>query len=646
MDWIAIIRFFLAALVVLLLPGAALLAWLQREAPAEPLTRRDPVAWLADSVATSIALTALAGLWLFVAGWRLSGPAVVTVYAACLLALAARWVKLGRVLHSPSLRGWLAGFLVLAFLTILLAWRLYQARDLVLPAWVDSVQHALIVRKILAYGGVPADFAPYLPVPFYYHYGFHLIAALFAFWSGASADQSLLWFGQVINALVSISVYRAAIAVQEQAQGLEASQKTVIPAAWKAALAALLVEFAMQMPAYYLTWGRYTLLTGLLLLGPALAAALALWREPRRWDAWILLTLFVAGAALTHYFVLLLVGLFLFVLGLFWAASRLRTALVHGSGGEGAILRLVSAALVGILLVLPWVIRVYTYDRQDATVKLVSPVDASEAQANSAANYLQYLSYLLGPRRSHILLGASVLGLLLALKGPVHRRLAAWSALLALLSLPWGLRLGPFRPDHFAIILFFPAALLLAGLFAAGASILGDKLRPWVGRAALLVAGGLLIVWGARETRSILNPSTVFTTSADVAALDWVNLHTPVDARFYINNTPWQWDVYRGVDGGYWLLPYTGRSSLVPPISYAWGSQDYNRQIRDWAVRSEKLKGCTTDFWNLVREAGLTYLYIHEGVGNLQPKALAGCSGLSVVYQQDGVWIYSIASRP
>ena len=43
--------------------------------------------------------------------------------------------------------------------------------------------------------------------------------------------------------------------------------------------------------------------------------------------------------------------------------------------------------------------------------------------------------------------------------------------LLCLLSLPWSLRIGPFRQDHYVIILFFPAAILLAELLieAAGA---------------------------------------------------------------------------------------------------------------------------------------------------------------------------------
>ena len=52
-----------------------------------------------------------------------------------------------------------------------------------------------------------------------------------------------------------------------------------------AALAALLVGFVFQMPAYYLTWGRFTLLTGLVVLGPAMAAALDVFKGPDRRDA-------------------------------------------------------------------------------------------------------------------------------------------------------------------------------------------------------------------------------------------------------------------------------------------------------------------------------------------------------------------------
>ena len=640
MDWIPFIRWILAAGVVLLLPGAALLAWLPRDSSRQGAASRDPVAWLADAAALSCAVTAVGGLWLFVAGWRVGAPVVIAVYAACLLALGVAAIR-----HSfrwPAPRQWLPAIFALAFIAVLVAWRLYQARGLALPAWTDSVQHALIVRKILEYGGVPPDLSPYLAVPFYYHFDFHLITALFAFVSGLSPDQAVLWFGQVINAFVSISVYRAALAFQEALPGPEDGRQPGLPAAWTAALAALLVEFALQMPAYYLTWGRYTLLTGLVLLGPALAAAVEIGRGVRRWDAWARLALLVAGAFLAHYFVLLLIGLFLIVLGLFWLIRGARAARGFGAAERTVILRLVSAALAGILLALPWVIRVFIYSRQNATVAVVSPLDQTDAALKSAADYLLYLSYLLGPRRNHILLALSGVGLLFALWHPSWRVLAAWAAVLALLALPWGLRLGPFRPDHFAIVLFFPAALLLAALLTDGAGALGRLLRPWAGRAVLLAVAGIILWWGAWGTRDILNPSTIFTTSADVAALDWVNRNTPPTARFYINSTFWQWNVYRGVDGGYWLEPYTGRASLIPPIQYAWGTAAYIQQINDWAVRSEALRGCTADFWNLVQEAGLSYVYIREGQGNLQPPALTGCSQMRLVYQQNGVFIYEI----
>lgn len=632
MDWITVLRIPLAAGIVLLLPGAALLAWLRRDSAGAP--RRDPVAWLAEAAALSCALTALVGLWLFVAGLRLGAAAVVGLYAACLLAWILAQTKHG--IRWPTRRAWLAGFFTLALLCAFTAWRLYQARSLSLPAWTDSVQHVLVVRKIFEYGGVPADLTPYLAVPFYYHYGFHLIAALLAFWSGLAPDRTVLWFGQLINALVALSAYRAALTFQER----DTHRPRRFPVG--PLLVALLVEFVFQMPAYYLTWGRYTLLTGLILLGPALAAVMDMWHDPRGVSTWLRLALLVAGAALVHYFVLLLIGLFFGVMGLFWIARSVRAFLRRAPLDWALLLRLVSAALAGLLLALPWILRVYVYGRQDATLQVVSPLDQTEALAKGAADYLQYLVYLLGPRRNQILLALSGAGLLFALRRVSLRILAVWTFFLILLTLPWGLRLGPFRPDHFAIVLFFPAALLFSALLVDGAAALGKVSRPWAGGASLALLSGMLVLWGARETRDILNASTVFVTPADVAALNWINLHTPATARFYINSAPWQANIYRGLDGGYWLLPYTGRASLVPPIPYVYGTPEFIAQIDGWAARTGKIKTCSTEFWALSREAHLSYVYLRQGTGSLQPAALLGCAGARLVYHQDGVYIFAI----
>ena len=45
----------------------------------------------------------------------------------------------------------------------------------------------------------------------------------------------------------------------------------------------------------------------------------------------------------------------------------------------------------------------------------------------------------------------------------------------------------------------------------------------------------------------------------------------------------------------------------------------------------------------MVGEADLTYAYIREGVGALQPAALSNCPGVVNVYRRDGVYIYEIA---
>jgi hypothetical protein len=647
-DWSYHLWNALAAAAVLLLPGFALLAWLPKPGPTA-LHRIDPLSAIADAVALSFALSALLALAQFVSGVQIPPLGVVGLYGLCVFALISAVVWRG--IGWPGRRQWItalvwafaAGLLIFA----LVAWRLYQAHSLDLPAWVDPVHHTLIVRVIFENGGIPPDYLPYIPAPFYYHYGFHLMAALFAFWSQLPAHDAVLWFGQVINAVVALSVYRAACAFsvdptraeQEPGQGYR-------PRAVATGIAAaLLTGFVFQMPAYYLTWGRYTLLSGLILLGPALAAVWEAWREPARRDAWPRIALLLAAMSLTHYFAVILIGLFLAPLGVWGVVQAIRSA-----ERRAALLRMVLWCGAGILLVLPWLWRVILANTQSVGVQVV-PLEQSDSAWTGAVDYLRYIIYLIGPRHNHILMGIAGVGLIAAFLRPQMRLFTIWSVLLALLSLPWGLRFNLVRPDYFAIILFFPAAVLVANLLvssAEGAASLFRDGPPWPARvqyAVLAVALGLIIAWGIRETHSVINPVTVLATRADVDALEWVKRSTPPDARFFINSTYWMQGLDRGVDGGYWLLPYTGRASLLPPVLYMWGDEAYQQQLQDHIARSRQIQGCNPEFWNLVRDANLTHIYLREGVGHLQPAMLQDCPRLKLQYQQDGVFIYEI-NRP
>jgi hypothetical protein len=295
-------------------------------------------------------------------------------------------------------------------------------------------------------------------------------------------------------------------------------------------------------------------------------------------------------------------------------------------------------------------------------VKIPDPLDT--AKANDVWSYVVYLT---GPQRSHILLGLAGVGLLLGLVHGRARLLAMWALLVAFLATPYGPRFTPFRPDHLAIVLFLPGSLLLAELLATGGEAAGklwqafatpegsfkegistplnsvftkamSKIAIWL---PLLIGLGIS-GWGMWETRDIVNPVTVLVQPADLVALRWVEQNTPTTARFFINGTPWMGAQYRGVDGGFWLQPFTGRFSVIPPIAYSWGARVDVLRFLDWSKRAGAVTTCDDKFWSLVSDARLDYIYLRADVGNLQPAALEGCERVDKVFDQGGVLIYHL----
>ncbi len=618
-TFISILLFFVAGAVVLFFPGGAWLAWDRSQ-------RRDRLEWVAEAAGLSIALTALAAALFFWTGIRLSAVSLVALYVLALVVwLAGRWkaglaTRIGRI-SVP-------GLAAAAFALGMVAWRVYQAQGLVMPAWVDPVQHALLVRKIIDYGGLPPDWMPYLPVPQYYHFGFHAIAASFSVLSQLEPAQTILSFGQVLNAGVAVAVYRLGKVLWDD---------------WRrAGLAALLVEFAFTMPGYYLTWGRYPLLVGLALMALAMAAALELRGGTRSWWLAARLVIYTAGVCFTHYLATALLAVFFLFLALAEAWNWLKSKNLASLNW-----RPLAAGAAGALLASPWLLRVWHYSQNTASVLVQDPFDPSRAQY--LRDTLNYILYLVGPTRGHVLLGLAGIGLIVAFMHPRLRLVATWSLVLAFEATPIAPQFLPFRPDLVAIVLFLPASLLVVEFLSALNGWLGRIRAKYAGQVALalpLLAALGLLVWGAVETRQIVNPVTVFTTQADVEALNWINQNTPATARFFINGTPWQANMYRGVDGGYWIMPVTGRFSVVVPVAIGMGATQDVFRYEDWAARASRITGCDANFWSLVKDTNLDYIYLRQGTGILKPEALTGCGGISNVYTDDGVFIYAISEKP
>jgi hypothetical protein len=132
-------------------------------------------------------------------------------------------------------------------------------------------------------------------------------------------------------------------------------------------------------------------------------------------------------------------------------------------------------------------------------------------------------------------------------------------------------------------------------------------------------------------------------TADDLAALEWIKENNPEDARFFINTAYWQNNTYRGVDGGGWLLPYTGRWSVVPTVFYGFSpDKKLVRQTRDWGEEAFNLSACSSAFWTLIKETDVDWIYLREGAGSLQPQALSECAGIYERYANHLVRIYQI----
>jgi len=620
--------------------------------------------WLvrvAQQFGLGLAFWPLLLLWTSQFGWRWS-PLAGQVFAGglallgvvCLLYAPGQWKR--RWAQARRQAFWLGLFACIAALTV--ATRLLHIRDLALPPWVDAVHHVAIVRLLAAQGSLPTSFAPFIPDGvFNYHWGFHALAVWLAWLLGISDAFALadlvLQLGQLLNALTVLMLYAAG-------RVLFASRRAGL-------LTAVLVGLVSWFPAYYLSWGRYTHLAGVLLLVPSL---LMLWqmRVSRRPGVWLAGALLLAGLGLTHVRVAFLAALLIGLLALFLLAQgRWRVVLGWLAVGTGAL-----------LLTLPWWLWLGQSAWAREMVALNSEVGAVWSSYNLPNGALVWaprnplliglasggISSLAGWPDASPLVRVAGAGWLLLLIG-----LAAWAGQRPRLRqsstrrawLGWGLlllwvgatafvtqshRLGlPFvrfiHVNAAIITLFVPLGLAAGGLLAWASGLLTPPryARHLTGALALVIA-----LWGARGMTGIVNPSTILATEADRAALYWVRENTPANARFVVNTWEWINGIYAGRDGGYWIAVLADRASLLPPAQYA--SALPTAKVQAMNRLFSQLATATNLDDPALRAAlaaeGVTHLYLGATGGSLHAGEIDGKSYAALVYRRDGVSIYRL----
>ncbi len=217
--------------------------------------------------------------------------------------------------------------------------RFYVVRLLDYPLWGDSLQHTMIARLLVDHGGLFNSWEPYAPLEtFTYHFGFHAAVAALHWVGGFDLPQATLWTGQILNGAAVLALIPLA--------------RLLVAGRW-AALGPLLVAGLLStMPMFYLNWGRYTQLTGQVVLP---AAVFFLWKlleaKDLSWRAVFVTSLALAGLALAHYRVAFFALAFVAVFPLLpfsWKAVK------------NTIPRIVPPAALSAPLFFPWLWHVFS----------------------------------------------------------------------------------------------------------------------------------------------------------------------------------------------------------------------------------------------------------------------------------------------
>jgi len=447
----------------------------------------------------------------------------------------------------------------------------------------------------------------------------------------------VLWVGHALNALAPLTTYALAARLARQP--------------WAGVAAAAVVASIAYMPAYYVSWGRYTQLMGLVMLAPLwMLTEQSLSAARDRATAAATLGLLAAGLALTHYrvlaFYMVYVILRLLAFGLEAGRARWRgrspLRLAH-------LAPLAGGALLALLLIGPWAARFI------AVARLVVPDVYGGWEMPAVVEDAIPLALLRYGWTPHLLAVAALGALWAALRRQRDLLvLALWCGALLLLANPQVLGLAKvwFISNGPVIISFWlPCAVLAGWLAADGCALLGEwfarrrnssALCEW---ASALLAVSLLGLagWGAWRTVDVVNPSTVLVKPEDLQAMVWVREHTPAEARFLINTRPWMNEVRMGVDGGWWLPLLGERPTNLPCILYTQGPADYRQAIQELAAAVEA--NPTLDDATLLarlREAGITHIYLGALPGPMTARVLDAHPLLEALYVQGPLRVYAL----
>jgi hypothetical protein len=629
------ILYCLVALVVLLLPGLALLHLCLNREQLSFLSR------VTIAPGISVAFVTLLLTWFHVCGLPFGSVAAWFILGASFLILIlrkseGRWRIFFRFDLAKSEQ--LAALTLSALLLLLLFVRLHATRDCVVPPGIDSAQHTVIVQLLRDHHGLFQSWMPYdAAETFTYHIGFHSVTALFAWITRLDSAYAVFIMARTVGLCAAASLF-ALVRLWTRSD-------------WGGVFAVALWELYSRQLYFFDLPGRWTLLTGLVVLPCALVLfdLFLTQRDRSRLLLGSLCAVVIAGLVLAQYksaliFVVLAASLI--------CARSLSALLSKPNAQTKEVLRImlgsVCLAIIALFLAAPRLHDVLGAKTGHQLKRIVVEGPAMNPHAFGAPQ-LRARDILRTGFSTPQKIVASSLAMLVGIVVLLRRRAVIWFfagwLVLTVLMNPTLIgidRIGLIDEIHWK----GTVQTAIAALAGLAVGLLCETITPRravVWNIALMCAALVLAIFGALRLPPIPTSSR-FVLPDDLRLLSWMKDHVPpnekIAARSFFDHGHVQ-----GYDAGIWL-PYfarrqTNQTSLAADLEIAPARENDRQFTRELYQRDMS----TPESAHWMRKQGFSWFF----VGGIQPEIdarlleqLAQNAGLELVHKENAALLYRV----
>ncbi|MDF1513851.1 MAG: hypothetical protein P1S60_08590 [Anaerolineae bacterium] len=598
------------------------------------------------SIGMSVAFYPLFFLWMDVLHLRIGAMQVWLPLFLALILLIIRFRAWQVRIFAKSLKHWCKkemntpNLIYLLLLILLIITRFTPMRLVEIPYWGDSLQHTTIVQLMFDHQGLFESWLPYAPYDsLSVHFGFHANAAIWGWASGFDAARSVFFTGQLMNVFAVLALYPLAYRLSDGQR-------------WSGTFTLLFAGLVSPMPAFYVNWGRYPQLAGLVILPVALMLIMQL-LEYQSISKWLILTtgLSLAGMGLCYYRTPYFMGVFVIPWVIWigfikqrWTFSKWIQSIARGG----------AAAVSSVMIAVPWAFRL-----QDTSLAGV----ISNSAGKSAAVQTVLQDYIIWREIAvyvpPLLIALFFAGWIWSLRGKkgAVSILVAWvvglGSLVAgrLVGIP-----GATAIKNFGVLisLYIPVGLTVSWFIGAIFTHVVSQKRRLAALLILLGCLGLTFL-GMVYRLQDLDPAFAMVTRSDLQAMSWINEHIPENAVFMIegfrNSTG---RMAAGSDAGWWIPVLTKRQNTIPP-QYAMLNEraidpTYRQQVVDLIIALERNTPSSTAGFAAICSQKVTHVYIGQRQGQVgvniaplfSPGDFINQEYFKKVYQFNNVWIFEV----